>query len=243
MYPEFKAWWLKELENFQEQREYIFSKPVLLEEALTHASFAHESGLPFCNERLEFLGDAALELIVSKQLFTEFPDLDEGTLTRIRANLVCRDSLADWATDIGISKLLRLGKGLQKKRDNGEDDILSSLFADATEAFFGAVFLDGGLMSLALVVEKYMDFQISRNRMDPLADPKSRLQMIAQRKGMGQPSYRLNAVEGLSHEPLFHVSVILEKKTYGTGSGPSRKAAEFIAAEQALNQLEHVDTK
>ena len=92
MYPEFKAWWLKELENFQEQREYIFSKPVLLEEALTHASFAHESGLPFCNERLEFLGDAALELIVSKQLFTEFPDLDEGTLTRIRANLVCRDS-------------------------------------------------------------------------------------------------------------------------------------------------------
>lgn len=237
-----KSCWLRELEAFQEQMEYFFNNPHLLEEALTHASFAHESGLPFCNERLEFLGDAALELLVSKQLFTEFPDLDEGILTRIRANLVCGESLADWAIHVGLSRRIRLGKGLQRKRNNGDDDILSSLFADATEAFFGAVLLDGGILSLEPVFEKYMDFQVSRNRMDPLADPKSRLQMIAQGKGMGQPSYRLNAVEGLSHEPLFHVSVILGNDIYGTGSGPSRKTAEFAAAEQALKKIEDFET-
>lgn len=236
-----KRWWLKELELFQKKTGYFFNNPLLLEEALTHASFSHESGLPFCNERLEFLGDAALELLVSKQLYTEFPDLDEGSLTRMRANLVCRDSLAEWAVEQGVSKLIRLGKGLEKKRNHGDMEVLSSVLADGAEAFFGSVFLDGGLSSLTPVIETYMDFQMARNRMDPAADPKSRLQIRAHQRTLGQPSYKLVSVEGLSHEPMFHVAVFLQGKEYGSGMGSSRKAAEFNAAEKALQELERSD--
>ena len=226
---EYKQWFSGELLKLQERVGYFFSDPLLLEKALTHSSYAYEHGLPISNERLEFLGDAVLQLSVSHSLFAEFQEWDEGRLSRRRASFVCGSALLAWGVALGVCPLLRRGKGMAG--NDGSDSCCS----DAAEALFGAIFLDGGYEGVCRIVPAYLAFQSAR----PVSaieedDPKSRLQRVCQELGIGLPAYETAAVDGPPHSPLFTVRIFLSGETAGEGTGPSRKSAEFAAAEAGL---------
>ena len=231
-------WWQKALSEFQNIIEYRFKNIHLLEEALTHSSYAHESGLPYCNERMEFLGDAVLEICVSKIIYENYPSYDEGRLTRTRASLVCKSAVADWATDLYISDLIRLGKGLSKERNkNPASNTVKSLCADCMEAILGAVFLDGGYSCVFPIIKSYIGSLEGILDRGILVDPKSKLQVITQNMGLGQPSYVLEKMNGEDHLPSFEVVVRVGSNIIGKGFGPSRKAAEFQAALVGIKHL------
>lgn len=225
---EYKRWFSGEMLKLQERVGYTFSDPLLLEKALTHSSYAYEHGLSISNERLEFLGDAVLQLSVSQILFAEFPDWDEGRLSRRRASFVCGSALMAWGVSIGVCPLLRRGKGMA---GNGGSD---SCCADAAEALFGAIFLDGGYEGVCRIVPAYISFQSARPVIAMEEDPKSRLQRVCQELGTGLPAYETAAVDGPPHSPLFTVRIFLSGEAAGEGKGPSRKLAEFAAAEAGL---------
>jgi ribonuclease-3 len=227
-----EQWWRLALASFQERLGYSFVNIATLEEALTHASFAHEAGLPFFNERLEFLGDAVLELVVSAGLFNEYTHEDEGVLTRYRANLVCKDALSAWGTSMEIPRLVRLGKGLVHQGAN------ASIIADASEAVFGAVFFDGGYEAASQVILRYLFFQSKSNAYDEKQDPKSLLQEETQKRGLGQPQYKVVSSEGPSHMPLFTVQLSIGDHFKAVGRGHSIKMAESKVAQQVLTQTE-----
>ena len=215
---------------FQEKIGYTFQKKDLLEEALTHSSYANESGLLNFNERLEFLGDAVLELITSEKLYAEYPDLAEGQLTRLRSQLVCKNSLSIWAEETGLHKLIRLGKSLIK---NGATQ---SVAADAAEAVFGAVFLDNGYESAKIVILNFLESQkelISINAIDP----KTELQELLQGRNEGVPYYKTIERRGPDHALSFKVQVTLGDKVLASSWGGSIKEAEFKAAEIVLKQI------
>ena len=229
---EYSRWFAGELLKLQERVGYFFTDPFLLEKALTHSSYTYEQGISFSNERLEFLGDAVLQLSVSQSLFAEFPLWDEGRLSQRRAALVCGQALLAWGRAMGICTLLRKGKGMAR---NDESD---SSCADAAEALIGGVFLDGGYEGVFPVVSAYLSFQNSRIVFcDEEDDPKSRLQRASQEYGLGLPIYETVAVEGPSHAPLFTVRLLLDGETAGKGTGQSRKSAEFAAAQKGLKFL------
>lgn len=214
---------------FQKKIKYRFKNIELLQEALTHPSLANESGLPFDNQRLEFLGDAVLELVVSERLFKENGDFNEGTLTRARSQLVRKSSLSKWAVYSGISELLRYGKSL-----GGE--ATQAMLADAAEAVFGAVFLDGGYEAARGAVETFFDF-ISPEVGHHEPDPKTRLQELLQARGAGVPYYRLTDKKGPDHALHFRVQVTLDDGVLGEAWGTTMKEAEFEAARRALKHL------
>lgn len=225
--------WLKALALFQQTKlGYTFKNPRLLEEALTHASFAHESGLLFYNERLEFLGDAVLELVISGKLFSELPQEPEGRLTRERASIVCTTNLGQWGKTLDVDKLIRLGKGLNNQ--GGREN--NSIVADAVEAVFGAVFVDGGFLNARDVILKVINIQRSSGELPSgnVLDPKTRLQHYLQTERGQLPSYQIVAEEGPSHAPTFVVEVWSEGELLGVGTGSSRKRAESDAARIAL---------
>lgn len=228
--------WQQALIRFQKIRlGYVFKNPSLLEEALTHASFSHESGLPFFNERLEFLGDAVLELVISGKLFSELPQEPEGVLTQKRASIVCTTNLARWGKAMGIDNLLRLGKGLSNQ--GGRKNI--SLCADTVEAVFGAVYIDGGFENARKVILSVVNLQQTNGKDQPEKDldSKTRLQHYLQAKRGDLPSYQIVAEEGPSHAPTFVVEVWAEGELLGVGTGTSRKKAERNAAGNALSKL------
>lgn len=229
-------WWEGQLDILQTKLGYFFKDIKYLKEALTHSSFTNESGLPYSNERLEFLGDAVLELHISDNLFRNFPEMDEGDLTRMRSQMVCNQSLLPWAGYLGIPGILRLGRGLAKKRDSEVLSSFESIFADASEAVFGAVFHEGGFSSSERVAEAYIEFCINRSNgpMARISDPKSLLQIKAQKLGLGHPVYNIISTRGSSHEPLFRVQVFIGNITLSSGEGTSRKEAEFQAARNGL---------
>lgn len=231
--------WQKTLALFQKvELEYVFNRVHLLEEALTHSSFAHESGLSFFNERLEFLGDAVLELVVSESLYTAFAHEPEGVLTQKRASLVCTSSLAECGKGIGLHELIRLGKGLSNQGGRANN----SICADALEAIFGAVFLDGGLDRARQVILKVMDLHQITQGISPgtVQDPKTRLQQQIQLEKGELPSYQVVAEEGPSHSPTFIVEVWADGERLGVGTGSSRKRAERNAASKALSDRENL---
>lgn len=229
---EYTRWFAGELLKLQERVGYFFTDPFLLEKALTHSSYAYEQGISLSNERLEFLGDAVLQLSVSQSLFVEFPDWDEGMLSRRRASLVCGSALLAWGRTMGICALLKKGKGMSR------NDESASSCADAAEALIGAIFLDGGYEGVFRTVSAYLSFQNSRIVFsEEEDDPKSRLQRASQEHGLGLPVYETVSVEGPSHAPLFTVRILLSGETAGEGKGQSRKSAEFAAAEMGLKFL------
>ena len=229
---EYNRWFAGELQKLQERVGYFFTDPFLLEKALTHSSYAYEHGISLSNERLEFLGDAVLQLSVSQSLFVEFSDWDEGMLSQRRASLVCGNALLEWGRDMGICALLKKGKGMSRTDESG------SSCADAAEALIGAIFLDGGYEGVSPVISAYLSFQNSRLILcDEADDPKSRLQRASQEIGLGLPVYETVTVEGPSHAPLFTVRILLSGETAGEGKGQSRKSAEFAAAEKGLQFL------
>lgn len=208
-----------------------FSQVKLLELALTHSSYANEQGDGENNERLEFLGDAVLELCISEEAYKRYQDVPEGNLTRIRASLVKEKSLAIIARDLDLDRYLLLGKGEEKQGGRQRD----SLLADAFEAVIGAVFLDGGFEIASSVIK-----DIFRKRWPESAgrseakDFKSRLQEATQRIFRERPVYVLTGTHGPEHEKIFAVGVTLPEGTVFSGEGTSVKKAEQLAARIAL---------
>ena len=229
-----QQWWCQACGRFQQEIGHTFSSRALLEEAFTHASYANEKGLSFDNQRLEFLGDAVLELGISDILFSAHPEWQEGELTRERARIVCEVSLAKRSVFFGIPKLLRLGRGLD--RQGGREN--PSICADALEAFVGALYLDGGRDAAEKLVRKIYEIFLREDAKN-LRDYKSLLQMRYQILTGGElPVYTLLRQEGASHNPLFHVGVFGGALLLGEASGGSRKEAENEAARRALDILE-----
>jgi ribonuclease-3 len=214
------------VDEFQEKLEYLFRNRGLLETALCHASYAHENGLAESNERLEFLGDSVLGMVVSHVLYEARPEATEGELSNYRVEFVCRDALVRWAESLGLDSVLMKGKSLKARTP-------PSLFADAMEAVLGAVYLDGGYDAAARVIRRYL-FRSGTALLDGRdLDAKSKLQVLLQAKDMGLPQYEILSVTGPPHSPLFSVRVRAGGNTWN-GTGASRKTAELAAAAAAL---------
>jgi ribonuclease-3 len=224
-----------------EQIGYAFYNSDLLVRATTHRSFANEAppedNLGH-NERLEFLGDAVLNLVVSQMLMEANPGASEGQLSRMRAYLVCERELARTSTRMGLGELLRLGKG--EERSGGRTK--NSLLADLFEAILGAVFVEGGLPAAREVVQRALGNQMQASRESvPYFDPKSRLQELFQHEGKTPPAYRLVTLTGPEHRRKFTVAVVDAESQHvelGRGEGGNKKEAEQSAARDVLRQID-----
>lgn len=227
------------LDKLETRLGHSFSNRELLLEALTHPSFAAEHKVPWHhNQRLEFLGDAVLELVLSRLLFDIHPDWQEGDLSKLRAALCRESSLVDRATRINLGEHIRLGKGEAKA---GGAQRPSNL-ADAYEAVLGALFLDGGLESATTFLTGEMMESVRQGQaILREQNAKGALQELTQRLYHTVPEYRLLAVEGPDHEPLFKAAVWLRGEQLATAEGKTRKTAEKTAAQLALQQLRERD--
>jgi ribonuclease-3 len=219
-----------DLQAFQSRLGHRFQTPQLLLQALTHRSFSADH-----NERLEFLGDAVLSLTVSALLYERLPDMPEGDLSRVRANLVKQDALATLATQLALAPGLRLGEG--ERRSGG--DKRPSILADALEAVVGAVYLDGGFAAAeALVRRLYAKVPLNAEMSQRAKDPKTELQEWLQGRKMKLPAYRVVATLGEAHQQTFDVACHIEENgATERGQGASRRAAEQAAAAAMLQRL------
>jgi len=215
---------------------YSFRDKSLLVNAITHKSFANEYPDSACpdNERLEFLGDAVLDLTVSEYLMDILPGSDEGELSRVRAEVVAMPSLAELARSIGIGRDLLLGKG--ESGSGGREK--PSLLADTLEALFGAVFIDGGYEAARSVVLPLVAPLLKQASTDAGQDHKSRLQEFLQATRKELPVYRMIDVSGPDHDRVYRVEVLIEGRVHGIGQGRTKKSAEQNAAEAAMKILE-----
>ena len=213
---------------------YTFRRHALLRHAVTHSSFVHEHGLDHAhsNERLEFLGDAVLELCISDFLYHRFPEMAEGDLTKRRAGLVCESSLAELARSLKLGNFLLLGQGEAHEGGREKDSILS----DALESVLGAVFLDGGLEEARLVVMRLFE-PIVDKVVKQLKDYKSTLQEYLQKNSHETATYTIIKEEGPPHHRVFTAQASHRDKVLGKGSGGSKKAAEQAAAKMALETI------
>ncbi|HLS88883.1 MAG TPA: ribonuclease III [Sphingobacteriaceae bacterium] len=210
-------------------------QPELFLQALTHPSYANEHPQEMHNQRLEFLGDAALGLVVAEELYRRFPDKDEGDLTRMRAAVVCTPTLARVARRLDLGRLLRLGQG--EEGSGGRQR--SSLLADALEAVIGALMLEGGLETVRDFVFRHLSQEMEEAAAGSLVeDFKTFLQEEGQRRFRADPVYRVVGEEGPDHNKSFTVEVLIQGKVMGTGTGRSKKEAEQAAAEQAVARLQ-----
>ena len=210
---------------------HTFHNPSLLQTALTHRSHSSPH-----NERLEFLGDSILNGVIARQLFDRFPDLPEGDLSRLRANLVRQDSLHQLASSLSLGSYLRLGEGELKSGGAQRPSIL----ADALEALFGAVWLDAGFdAASAVIVRLYAGMLSSIAPGQPIKDAKTRLQELLQGRRLPLPKYVLAGTAGEAHAQQFKMCCEIDSLKIRTeGSGGSRRAAEQMAAERALERLQ-----
>lgn len=212
---------------------YTFKNKALLSLALTHSSYANEKkDAAGSNERLEFLGDSVLSLIVSEYIYGCFPDLPEGELTKIRASLVCEGSLCAFSKELEVGEFLLLGKGEQQNGGRTR----SSILADAFEAILAAVYLDGGMAPARRHVLAFIEREIKTHH-EHFADYKTVLQEIIQRNPEEILTYVLAGESGPDHDKTFTVHVMLNSNKIGTGVGHSKKQAEQLAAKQALELM------
>jgi ribonuclease-3 len=227
---------MPETAALQKKLGISLNNPVLLEQALVHSSYINEN--PGCspghNERLEFLGDAVLDCIVAEKLYRDLPDLDEGRMTKLRAALVRRDTLAGIARDINLADFLLMGKG--EEASGGRDKAPN--LAGALEAVIAAVYLDRGWAAVRDVVLNLLgDAWVTVARQGTGLDYKSKLQEAVQSAWQLTPSYRLIAETGPDHDKLFTIEVYAGSRILGSGTGKSKKLAETGAARAALEQL------
>ena len=224
------------MQALEKKLQYTFRNPALLSEALSHSSYAneHRSAGLHSNERLEFLGDSVLGFVTAEFLFRQHPDAPEGDLTRIRAALVCEQSLYEVAKTLDLGRHLQLGRG--EASGGGRQRV--SILADAMEAIFAAVYLDGGMKEASdlihrvlLDVEKEEVVEVRRR------DYKTALQELVQRQAGQELSYRMIGEQGPDHDKIFLAEVLLNGQSAGTGSGRSKKEAEQAAAKAALAGL------
>jgi ribonuclease-3 len=231
---------LVDWDELQRRIDYRFRTPELLVTALTHRSICNERGGGDVSsyERLEFLGDAVLELLISDLLYHRFPSALEGELTRLRTACVNEESLAARARELGLGRFLRLGRGEELHGGRERDSIL----ADCFEALVAAVYLDGGLEAgRSLVVRLFGPRLVDLSAGILHRDPKSRLQEMVQARGLPLPVYRLAGTLGPDHRRTFAVEVLLAGKRLGAGQAASKKKAEQLAAREALARLADED--
>ena len=227
--------WSLALEEIVKNSGHEFKDKRLLRLALTHASYASEdqSGTSEWNERLEFLGDAVLQLVISERLYKEMPNVQEGELTRARSLLVDEPANARNATEIGLTKALLLGKGENLSGGRARQSIQGDLF----EAFLGAVYLDGGLQEAKSVVDRiYPDIATVLEKAEADDNPKGVLQHFSQTEFHGAPKYETLSSEGPCHAPHFVCQVTLPDGFACQGDGSTKKAAEQAAARKALKE-------
>jgi ribonuclease III len=217
----------------EEKLLYTFRNLGLLETALTHRSLANEKGLSANYERLEFLGDAVLGVMTAEWLYSEHPELPEGELSKLKSALVSEKALSAHAVNIGLGEALRLGVG--EERSGGRQK--PSLLADALEAIFGALWLDGGPEAARPAVRRFLDESYAGSDWMQYGDAKTRLQELVQGWGWERPSYALVAAEGPDHKKRFRVECLVRGKALGSGEGGSKKEAEQRSAAAALNLL------
>jgi ribonuclease-3 len=216
---------------------FSFKNPSLLRLALVHRSYCNENGLDPIEsyERLEFLGDAVLELAVSTELYHRFPDADEGELTKTRSSLVRRETLALIARRIDLGNFLLVGKGVESSDGRQQDSVLAAAF----EALIAAVYLDQGNEFTRQLIISLFDIELTQAERSggPPENPKSKLQEIVQARGQNPPKYLLVSSEGPDHGPVFTVEVMVDGQVVGAGTGGKKSDAESAAAQAALAVL------
>ena len=226
--------------DFQNTIGITLENEKLLKQAFTHSSYVNEHRRkPFeDNERLEFLGDAVLELTVSQFLYKKYPTMTEGELTKLRAAIVCEPSLVAFANELDFGKLVLLGKG--EEMTGGRER--PALLADVFEAFIGALYLDQGIETVIKFLEKVVFPKINAGAFSHVMDYKSQLQELIQRDGTGAIEYRVLQEIGPAHNKEFVSKVSLNGKELGVGTGKSKKEAEQHAAQMALDILKEKTT-
>lgn len=223
------------LEEFQKIIGYNFKNPKLLYEALSHSSYANELKKKHChsNERLEFLGDSVLSIVVSDYIYKQFKHLPEGELTKLRASLVCEKALFEFSNQIRLGDFILLGKGELRGGGNKRPSIIS----DAFEAVIAAIYLDGGLDAAKAHILRFMPDNIISKKKESYDDYKTILQEIIQRNPEETVEYRLVDESGPDHDKKFTVRVMLNSNIIGEGTGKSKKNAEQMAAKEALELM------
>lgn len=218
--------------DLEEALGYRFRDAQLLQNGLTHRSFAAEDPSAADYERLEFLGDAVLQLAVTEYIFGRYPEMPEGQMAKLRAAVVNEDVLAAVALRLDVGSHLRLGKGEEINGGRGKASILS----DVVESLLGALYLEAGYVTAAEVTVRQLKDEIDRRAHAPgMGDYKTRLQEVLAQTGR-QPDYRVSG-EGPDHDKVFTADVLVGDEVIGAGSGGSKKAAEQAAARQALDHL------
>lgn len=221
--------------RLEEELGYTFQTRSYLENALTHSSYANEnkSKGETSNERLEFLGDSVLGMVVADYLYRTHPDIPEGELTRIRAALVCEESLVEVARKLDLGQYLKLGRG----EDAGGGRKRPSIQADAVEAVIAAVYLDGGIGSARKLITNFILTDNEREQEGAIRDYKTALQELVQRESGRVLTYCLRGESGPDHAKIFAVEVDLNGEPVGSGEGRSKKEAEQNAAKAAIKKL------
>ena len=219
----------------KEKFDISFKNEALLMEAMTHSSYAneHKEMKGIYNERIEFLGDAVLELTISDWLFRQFPHFQEGQLTKLRAQIVCEDSLSLLAKECSLNEYLLLGKGETLSGGREKPAILCDVF----EAFIGALYLDKGVNEVQRFLNLVVIPKIKNGRYELITDFKTELQEYLQQNGPVHIRYELVKEEGPSHDKIFTVQLIVDGKKYNTASGKTKKAAEQMAAKLTMEEL------
>jgi len=223
----------KNIKKLEQKIGYSFRDKDLLIRALRHSSYVNEKKMEKyeCNERLEFLGDAVLELTSSEFLFYEHPEMPEGQMTKLRASMVCEQALAYCARELDLGKYLLLGKGEDATGGRKRESVTS----DALEALIGAIYLDGGFANAKEFILKHVLNDLENKRL--FYDSKTILQEIVQGRLDETLTYKLIGEEGPDHNKSFHEEVLIGNKVYGTGIGRTKKAAEQAAAYDAILRL------
>ena len=223
----------EQLKELEEKISYHFQDKHLLAQALTHSSYANEHRLDHnhCNERLEFLGDAVLEIVTSDFLYHKYTEKPEGDLTKIRASIVCEPTLAYCAEAINLGSYLFLGKGEDATGGRNRNSVVS----DAMEAVIGAIYLDGGFASAKEYIHRFILNDIEHKQL--FYDSKTILQEIIQSRQDGELSYEILKEEGPDHNKSFWVDAVRNGEVIGSGHGRTKKAAEQQAAYEAILKL------
>lgn len=228
----------EDLSILEKKIQYAFRDTAVIHQALVHSSYANEKGQKSTGsyERLEFLGDAVLQLVISDYLYSKYPNFPEGELTKLRSKIVCEATLADCAKSYSLGEYIYFGRG--EELTGGRER--ASILADVFEAVVAAVYMDGGMGSARTFVLKALENKVMDAIMGKIfIDYKTRLQEVIQAKKITNIRYRVVNEEGPDHCKIFHTEVLINDAVVGSGAGRSKKEAEQLAAKMALSQTQN----